>query len=165
MSRILFAVLLALLAAACAGPPPVPDDRRTVEERVRAPAAGSGNEELQVYGLRNPAVASLDRQAEAAEQAGNLERAAQLLERALRIDGRDPEILQRMAEVQLQRGDLDQAEHYATRADELGPRVGQICQRTLRTLIVVHERNQNFDRAARARARLDECRVAPPERF
>lgn len=159
------AIMLGLTACASAPPPvPAPGQDRVVEERVRAPSAGS-SEELQVFGVRNPAVAALGRQARAAEDSENLERAEMLLERALRIDGRDPAILQQMAEVQLARGRLDQAGSFAQRSFELGPQVGEICQRSLRTLVVVHERNGAWDQAQQARGRLENCRIAPPERF
>lgn len=158
-------VVSALVACAAPRPPvPAPGQDRVVEERVRAPSSGSG-EELQVFGVRNPAVAALGRNATAAEQEGDLERAEMLLERALRIDGRDPAVLQQMAELQLARGRLDQAASYAQRSFELGPQVGEICQRSLRTLIVVHERAAAWEQARKARDRLSDCRVAPPERF
>ncbi|MCA1778897.1 MAG: tetratricopeptide repeat protein, partial [Xanthomonadaceae bacterium] len=105
------------------------------------------------------------REALRAEGEGELERAEQLLERAMRIDARDPAILQQMAELQLARGRFDQAESFASRSFELGPRVGEICQRSLRVLIIVHERNSQWDQAHLARDRLEDCRVAPPERF
>lgn len=158
---------IALSLAACsAWTPPVsgPGDEEVLEERVRAPSAGSG-EELQVFGVRNAAVVALGREAAQVEQAGDLERAGMLLERALRIDGRDPAVLQQMAELQLARGRLDQAASYAQKSFELGPQVGEICQRSLRTLIVVHERAAAWEEARRARERLAGCRVAPPERF
>ena len=160
------AVVSAALLAACAAPPPTPGpgEDRVVEERVRAPSGGSG-EELQVYGVRNPAVVALAREARAAEDEGDLERAEMLLERALRIEGRDPAVLQQMAEVQLAQGRLDQARSFAQRSYELGPQVGEICKRSLRTLIVVNERAAQWERAHRARELLDQCRVAPPERF
>ncbi|HKL52122.1 MAG TPA: tetratricopeptide repeat protein [Wenzhouxiangellaceae bacterium] len=160
-------VAVVLMLAACAAPRPpmpAPGEDRVVEERVRAPSAGSG-EELQVFGVRNPAVTALGREAAQVEKAGELERAEMLLERALRIDGRDPAILQQMAELQLARGRLDQAANYAQRSFELGPQVGEICQRSLRTLIVVHERAAAWEEARKARDRLADCRVAPPERF
>jgi len=143
---------------------PEPGTDRVVDERVRAPSAGSG-EELQVFGVRNPAVVALGRDAMEAEQAGDLERAEMLLERALRLDGRDPAILQQMAELHLARGRLDQAGSFARRSFELGPQVGEICQRSLRTLIVVHERSGEWEQAREARDGLSDCRVAPPERF
>jgi len=173
MSRIQFnaPTLVVIIAAswlvACAAPQPprpTPGEDRVVEERVRAPSGGSG-EELQVFGVRNPAVVSLSRDAQGAERAGDLERAEMLLERALRIDGRDPAVLQQMAEVQLASGRLEQARSFAQRSWELGPQVGEICERSLRTLIVVSERGAEWEEARRARLRLQSCRVAPPERF
>lgn len=154
-----------LLLAACAATPPAPDERRTVEDRVRAPALENDAAALQVYTIRNPAVQSLERQAETAEANGDLGLAEQLLERALRIDGRDPTILQRMAEVQLQQGRIDAAGGFAQRAWDVGPQVGALCERSLRTLVVIHERNAEWDRAQRWRDRLSQCRVAPPERY
>jgi tetratricopeptide (TPR) repeat protein len=165
--RTVGATVASVLLAACAAPTPpapAPGTDRVVEERVRAPSGGSG-EELQVYGVRNPAVVALSRDARGAEEDGDLERAEMLLERALRIDGRDPAVLQHMAEVQLARGRLDQARSFAQRSYELGPRVGEICERSLRTLIVVSERSAEWEAARSARARLSDCRVAPPERF
>ena len=137
----------------------------TVPPRVRAPAIENDDTALQVYALRNPAVESLERRAQTAEASGDLARAEQLLERALRIDGRDPAALQFMAEVQLQQGRIEQAAGFAQRAWDAGPQVGALCERTLRMLIVVHERSSDWDRAQQARDRLPRCRVAPPERF
>jgi len=161
------AFLLAFLLAACAAPSPplpAPDRDRVVDERVRAPAEGS-DDELQVFRVRNPAVEALGRQAEVAERGGDLDRAEMLLERALRIDARDPFILQQLAELHLTRGRLDQAESFATRSWELGPRVGEVCRRSLRTLMIVAERQGRWDDAFQTEARLPRCRVAPPERF
>ncbi|MGB0514256.1 MAG: tetratricopeptide repeat protein [Wenzhouxiangellaceae bacterium] len=164
----LLAVLPVVVLGGCAAPrPPLPGgptDDRTVEERVRAPSAGA-DDQLQVYAVRNPAVAALDRQARQAERDGDPGRAEQLLERALRIDPRDPEILQLMAEIQLAQGRLEQAGGFAAQAWEHGPRVGEICERSLRTLMVVHERAGEYDKAWRAFEGLPKCRVAPPERF
>ncbi len=168
-ARILAIVAIALLLAACT--PSRPPGSGTAppgglpSERVRAPAAGSDDSTLQVYRLRNSAVVALGRQAEQAEQAGDLERAGSLLERALRIDGRDAEILQQMAELQLARGDLEQAGVFAERARELGPGVGELCERSLRVLMLVHERDGQYDRAWQAYSDLADCRVAPPARF
>lgn len=163
---LLAAILAALLVSACATAPAPPGggERESVEQRVRAPSAG-GDEALQVYAVRNPAVVSLARQAEAAETEGDTARAEMLLERALRIDGRDPAVLQQMAELQLARGHADQALSYARRARELGPDVGSLCQRTLRTLELAHERLGDWDEAWQARERIDDCIVEPPERF
>lgn len=162
-------ILLALALAACAPSRPPGSETGSPagvpSERVRAPAAGTDGSALQVYRLRNSAVVALGRQAQDAEQAGDLDRAGMLLERALRIDGRDAEILQQLAEVHLARGDLEQAGAFAERARELGPGVGELCERSLRTLMMVHERDGQYDRAWQAYSDLADCRVAPPARF
>ncbi|MDT8438113.1 MAG: tetratricopeptide repeat protein [Wenzhouxiangellaceae bacterium] len=166
---LLITMLLAGLLAGCSTGwvPPERESRppgSVFDERVRAPEPSS-NEELQVFTVRNPAVVTLGRQAAEAEQAGDRARAQSLLERALRIDGRDPEILQHLAEIHFEQGRLDQAGSFAARAWEFGPQVGEICQRSLRTLMQVREREGEYDGAWQAYAKLPECRVAPPERF
>jgi len=162
----LLTLLPGLVACGARGPvtPDDPAGDRALEARVRAPSAGSPDQ-LQVFGVRNSAVVTLGRQAREAERAGDLQRARSLLERALRIDGRDAQVLQQMAELQVALGDLEQAGSFAARAFEFGPKVGEICERSLRTLMLVHERAGEYDRAYRAFENLPECRVAPPERF
>lgn len=160
-----FAILcLAAALAACAGQPPAPVEDRGVDEQVRAPAAEQARG-LQVYPMRNPAVAELSEAASRAEEQGDLERASMLLERALRIEPRDPALLQHMAEIKLERGDWEQAESHASRSFDVGPRVGELCQRNWRTMALARERSGRTDAARRARERLDECQVEIPERF
>lgn len=163
------AVLLTGLVAACATQAPAPVDERVDEgriaaEQVRAPAAAE-TRGLQVFPLRNPAVAELSTAALQAEQGGDLGRAATLLERALRIEPRDPELLQQMAEVRLGQGQWDQAEANARRSFDVGPRVGEICQRNWRTIALAQERQDQLDAARASRARLQACQVEPPPRF
>ena len=133
--RILVIAAVALMLAGCSPSRPPGSGTHAPagipSERVRAPAAGSDDSALQVYRLRNSAVVALGRQAEQAEQAGALERAASLLERAR----------------------------------ELGPGVGDLCERSLRVLMLVHERDGQYDRAWQAYSDLADCRVAPPARF
>jgi len=167
MSRIwksVFVLAVAALVAACATQPPAPVEDRSVAEQVRAPAAEQASG-LQVYPLRNPAVTELTDAARAAENADDLDRATILLERALRIEPRDPELLQYMAEVQLEKGAWDQAENYASRSFDVGPRVGELCQRNWRTIALARERQGRDDAARRARERLAQCQVEMPERF
>lgn len=158
---------LVLLIAACATQAPAPvehrDDGRVVE-RVRAPAAEESRG-LQVYPLRNPAVTELTEAAARAESDGDLDRAATLLERALRIEPRDPELLQNMAEIRLAQGNWEQADSHARRSFDVGPRVGELCQRNWRTMALARERMEQFDSAHQARERLAGCQVEPPPRF
>jgi tetratricopeptide (TPR) repeat protein len=157
-------ILAALLLAACAPWQPTLDDPE-IAEQVRAPEGGGASRGLQVYPLRNPAVRELEKAAEAARSEGDFDRAESLLERALRIEGRDPELLQRMAELQLSRGRWEQAESYAMRSWELGPQVGDICRRNWRTMALARERDGDVIKAAQARERVEICPVEPPERY
>ena len=94
MNKIIISGLLILLVSGCAtrsGPAPVEESE--VESRIRQ-AARDDSDGVQVFPLRNPAVEELMASASQAEQAGEADRAAMMLERALRIQPRDPELLQ-----------------------------------------------------------------------
>ncbi len=172
MTRIFKALavsLFVLMLVGCAAQPPAPVETRSepqpgVEELVRAPAADEARG-LQVFPLRNPAVAELSEAARQAESEGDLDRAAVLLERALRIQARDPELLQQLAEVHLARGAYEQADSYASRSFDQGPRVGEICQRNWRTMALARERMNQSEAARLARERLEQCQVTPPPRL
>ena len=99
--------------------------------------------------------------ADAAETAGDYGQAAVLLERALRIQPRDPELLQSMAEVQLQMKDYEQALSFAVQSYDSGPRVGEICSRNWRTIGVARERLGDHAGSAEAVARLRERKRRP----
>lgn len=158
------ALIATVLLASCAPWQPTVDDPE-IAEQVRAPEGGEASRGLQVYPLRNPAVRELERAAESARSEGDYDRAEVLLERALRIEDRDPELLQRMAELQLTRGHWEQAENYAMRSWELGPQVGDICRRNWRTVALARERDGEVVEAARARERVEICPLEPPERY
>ncbi len=134
----LLLALPALLLSACAGYTPAPVSDREVETRVREPAS-KDSEGVQVFPLQNPAVKELLADAGSAETEGDYNQAAVLLERALRIQPRDPEILQQMAEIQLRKQDYQQALNFAVRSYDIGPRVGEICARNWRTISVARE--------------------------
>ena len=136
---------------ACGSHVPPPIDRE-VEARVRAPAS-EDSEGVQVYSLQNPAVKQLTAQAEAAERTGNLEQAGAYIERALRIDPRDPQLLQHMAEIHLQEENYQQALNFAVRSYDTGPRVGEICSRNWRTISVAREHLNDLNGATDAEAR------------
>ncbi len=110
--RIFCAIFPLLFLAACATAPqpaPQPD----VDARVRQPAQ-QDSAGVQVFPLENPAVTELLADASAAESSGRYEQASMLLERALRIQPRNPEILQNMAEVNRQMADYEQALNFAS---------------------------------------------------
>ena len=160
--RLAAGALLLLLLAACSTQPPTPADDSEVETRVRTPAR-EDSEGIQVYPLQNAAVVELIEDARRAEAAGDLQQAVVMLERALRIQPRDPELLQHMAEVQLQREYYQQALNFAVRSFDTGPRVGEICARNWRTIGVARERLGDRSGARDADQRVANCMVTRPE--
>ena len=154
-------VLGVVFLAACATQSPAPVEERELEDRVRSPAREDAAG-VQVYPLKNPAVAELTDQAAHAESRGDLDQAAVLLERAMRIQPRDPELLQHMAEVQLQRGQYEQALSFATRSHDIGPRVGELCARNWRTMSLAQERLGDDSAAGQAVQRAEQCMVTRP---
>ena len=156
-------VWVLLLQACATAPIPAPEPgQREVDTRVRTPAQQE-KAGVQVFPLENPAVASLQADASAAEHSGQLDQAAMLLERALRIQPRNPELLQNMAEVQLQLEDYRQALNFASRSYDLGPRVGEICSRNWRTISVSREYLGDHDGSKSAEAHARACKVVKPE--
>jgi tetratricopeptide (TPR) repeat protein len=159
------AVALAVFLSACAtAPAPVPGEDHDVDTRVRQPAQ-QDSAGVQVYALENPAVTELLADASVAEADGQLEQAAMLLERALRIQPRNPEVLQSMAEVQLQVRDYEQALGFAVRSYDLGPRVGEICSRNWRTISVSREYLGDHSGSLEAEKRVETCMITKPEGF
>ena len=155
-------IILSLLLGACAGTGPAPVQEREVETRVREPAR-EDSAGVQVFPLQNPAVKELIADAGAAESAGDYSQAAALLERALRIQPQDPEILQGLAEVQMQMEDYGQALNFATRSYEVGPRVGEICSRNWRTISVAREYLGDHGGSVEAERRATACMNTKPE--
>jgi predicted Zn-dependent protease len=98
--RYLLAVV-AILGGCATVEPPAP-----VPEPVPPPPAA----------IENPAVASLMDSARADVAAGRLVNAAASLERALRIEPRNPRLWQELARVRLRQGDYAQAESVAARS-------------------------------------------------
>jgi len=171
--RILVAAL-SLLLAACATrqPPPPPgatespveQQDRTVQEKVREPAQQQRGG-IQVFPLQNPAVKELLKQADQAEEIGDFDAAAVAIERALRIQPRDPELLQRMAEVQLHKKDYQQALSFASRSYDSGPRVGELCNRNWRTMSVAQAALGDNRSANMSEARASECNNQRPQSY
>jgi len=157
-------LLILLLMIGCSSQPPAPVEEREVNTRVRAPASEE-SAGVQVYSLQNPAVKQLTAQAEGAERAGNLDQAGSYLERALRIQPRDPQVLQHMAEIKLQKEDYQQALNFAVRSYDSGPRVGEICSRNWRTISVAREHLRDINGANDAQARASQCMNTRPAGF
>ncbi|HEX9673345.1 MAG TPA: tetratricopeptide repeat protein [Burkholderiales bacterium] len=102
--RYLLAVVAILGGCATVGPPAPVSEPASVP--VPAPPAV----------IENPAVASLMDGARADVAAGRLMNAAASLERALRIEPRNPRLWQELARVRLKQGDYAQAESVAARS-------------------------------------------------
>ena len=118
-----------------------------------------------MFPLHNPAVRELLAEAGSAETTGDYDQAAVLLERALRMQPRNPEILQQLAEVQLQKQDYEQALNFAVRSYDIGPRVGEICDRNWRTISVAREHLGDRDGSEQAELRATACMNTKPESF
>ena len=155
---------LVLFLSACAGYDPSPVDNKEVESRVREPASQE-SEGVQVYPLQNSAVKELLVDAGNAELAGDFNQATVLLERALRIEPRDPEVLQQMAEVLLQKQDYEQALNFAIRSYDIGPRVGEICDRNWRTISVARDHLGDRSGSELAEKRASNCMNTKPRGF
>jgi hypothetical protein len=165
MTVIRIVMCLALLTlVACSSQPPAPVDDQEVDTRVRTPAS-QDSAGVQVYSLQNPAVKQLTSQAEGAERDGDLDLASGYLERALRIQPRDPQLLQHMAEIKLQEADYQQALNFAVRSYEIGPRVGEICSRNWRTISVAREHLQDASGANEAESRASQCMNTRPKGY
>jgi len=161
--NLLLALVVVFLLSACASTAPGPSGPQEpeVEARVREPAR-QDSDGVQVFPLQNPAVKELLADASAAEQTGDFGQAASYLERALRIQPRDPEILQSMAEVQLQMQDYEQALNFASRSYDIGPRVGEICSRNWRTISVSKEYLGDSSGSAEAEKKATVCMNTKP---
>jgi len=157
-----FLVVVLLTLAACGSQSPAPVEEREVNTRVRTPASQE-SAGVQVYSLQNPAVRQLTEQAEDAERAGDLDQATGYLERALRIQPRDPQLLQHMAEIKLQDKDYQQALNFAVRSYDTGPRVGEICSRNWRTISVAREHLKDTNGASEAETRATQCMNTRPK--
>ncbi len=155
---------LVLLLSACAGQRTASDANREVESRVRVPASQE-SEGVQVFPLQNSAVQELLADATGAETSGDYNQAAVLLERALRIQPRNPEILQQMAEIQLQQRDYGQALNFAVRSYDIGPRVGEICNRNWRTISVAREHLGDRKGSVEAEQRARNCMNTKPQSY
>jgi Tfp pilus assembly protein PilF len=107
MRRLAASIVLAL--AACAAPQPAPVET-SPPPAVEQPAPSSTARE-------SVAVAGLMDSARSDAAAGRLAEAAATLERALRIEPRNPRLWQELAHVRLQQGDFPQAESLAQRSN------------------------------------------------
>lgn len=135
-----------------------------VETEIRQPASEE-SAGIQVQPLQNPAVRQLLASASASESAGQLEQASQMLERGLRIEPRDSELLQRVAEIRLQQDAWQQAINFSSRSFDMGAQVGELCARNWRTIALANEHLQDPAAAADARSHIDDCMRQRPQKY
>jgi cytochrome c-type biogenesis protein CcmH/NrfG len=105
-----FAFLLVLFLAGCATPPSQPPAPQEAPPPKAVPVPPQAE---------TTAVASLMESARAETAAGRLANAAASLERALRIEPRNPRLWHELAQVRLRQRDYAQAESLATRSNSL----------------------------------------------
>ena len=164
--------ILASALAACTSAPPAPAPspaltQATPEQMVASirAAAGDGDGELAVQPLRDPEVEDLRQAAQRLEAQKHYADAARTLDQAIAIVSDDPALLQERAEVALLEGDHAAAASLAERAHALGSQVGPLCRRHWATIEQVRLKTGDAAGAAAAKARVDACTVAAPNRF
>lgn len=109
-----FLLVLAVLIAGCATAPQPPTP---APEPAAVPAPAPAPEPAPAPRSENIAVAGLMEGARADLAAGRLANAAASLERALRIEPRNPRLWQELARVRLKQGEYAQAESLAARSN------------------------------------------------
>lgn len=97
-----------------------------------------------------PAVIALLQHAEQQANAGDLESAAASLERAIRIDPRNPVLWYHLATVRLSQGEPAQAEQLASKSNSLAP--GNYAQQSRNWLLIAQARRQLHDSTGAAAA-------------
>jgi predicted Zn-dependent protease len=112
----LFALLVVFLAG-CASAPETPPPPAPQEPGAAAPPPTPEPAPPPVPRSENVAVAGLMESARADAAAGKLSTAAASIERALRIEPRNPRLYQELARVRLQQTNFTQAESMATRSN------------------------------------------------
>lgn len=127
-----------VVLGACTAPPPKPVepafDAAALVKTIRAAGAASSTE-LEVQPLRDPQVEDLRQQAQQLEARHMYRGAADLLDRAMKLNAEDPDLLQDRAELALLLRDPVQAQQLARRAIELGSTTGPLCRRHWETLL------------------------------
>ena len=127
----------ATVLGGCAATPPVAVDERSTTVPGRAlptqavpapepvpgvplPAVGEPREAgVPLATDRQPVIVALIDTAEREARAGELEKAAAALERALRIDAKDASLWHRLARIRLDQGQSEQAVHLASKSNTL----------------------------------------------
>jgi cytochrome c-type biogenesis protein CcmH/NrfG len=110
-----FLIFVVLLTAGCATQAPAPSP--TSSERQPAPSSPPPVSSSEPRKTESVAVASILQSARAEAASGRLANAAASIERALRIEPRNPRLWNELARVRLQQRDYAQAESIAARSN------------------------------------------------
>lgn len=177
-----------LLLGACMAPatrPAAPTyDPVVLVKAIRAAGAASSTE-LDVQPLRDPQIEDLRQQAAQLETKHMYRGAADLLDRAMKLNAEDPALMQDRAELALLLRDPAQAQQFAKQALDLGSTTGPLCRRHWETLLqtallrandrVIRRGESEAQATARvgnaaaevrsARTQRDACTVAAPNRY
>jgi predicted Zn-dependent protease len=137
-------------------PPPVVDQSVPAPAPLPAPPASAPQQQAApVARAQPPAVVALLDTAEQQANAGDLEAAAASLERAIRIDPRNPVLWYHLATVRLSQGDAQAAEQLASKSNSLAP--DNTVQLSRNWLLIARARRAQHDEkgavAAEQRAR------------
>ena len=151
-----YLVLLFALLAGCATPPPEPAPPGApvpapAPETVPAPPPPVARSE-------NIAVAGLMETARADAAAGKLVNAAASIERALRIEPRNPRLWQELARVRLKQGQFLQAEQVAARSSSWAGKDNALRAENWRLIAEARDARGDADGARIARESADKLR-------
>ncbi|MDX1605975.1 MAG: tetratricopeptide repeat protein [Candidatus Competibacterales bacterium] len=145
MRRLLTLGLVFVLAGCASGPAP-----EAARAEPEAPTA------VEPYATQ-PAVLALLERSRALADAGRPDEAAAQLDRALRIDPRDPAVLQARAERFLADGDPAQALNFAEKSFQRSSKRGELCRRNWATIETARRLQGDRQGAREASRRADFC--------
>jgi tetratricopeptide (TPR) repeat protein len=144
-------VLLVVFLAGCATSPEPPPPPAPQEPGAAAPPPTPEPAPPPVSRSENVAVAGLMESARADAAAGKLSTAAASIERALRIEPRNPRLYQELARVRLQQTNFTQAENVATRSNFFAGNDNALRAENWRLIAQAREARGDADGAREAR--------------
>jgi predicted Zn-dependent protease len=144
-------VLLVVFVAGCATPPEAPPPPAPQEPGAAAPPPTPEPAPPPASRSENVAVAGLMESARADAAAGKLSTAAASIERALRIEPRNPRLWQELARVRLQQTQFTQAENMAARSNTFAGSDNAVRAENWRLIAQAREARGDADGAREAR--------------
>lgn len=162
------AVVAALFLAACSRP-----EDTAVSVPVESPEQMLGiiraddevSNEVVFHALGDEAVSDLREQALQAEAQGDFAAARSALDRALALQGADPDVLQQRAELAIHDRDWLVAEQLAMKSFDSGAKLGQLCRRNWLTVHYARKARGQGLQGQQLAKNLGDCTVVPPARL